>query len=191
MKLILYRVLFTCMLVLSVAFGISIKELSTATDKQKIVLYNAYSIGSELELKHYGSKDLEYIMAAIAWHESGAGLDIENGISYGVFQINLSTASTRAKRLNLGLTKQELKNLLMEDMYFSGSFAEMELKDWDRVHKGDIKKIIASYNGGYSWRNTMGYANMILSSAKYFKETGYFSKNFDLNGFIINDDKHN
>lgn len=156
---------------------------------QKQVLYNSYEIGNELTLEYYGSEDLGYLMAAIAWQETKAGVRVQNSNpshhAYGVFQNYLPTIRTRANRLNLGLSDTELKNLVMDDMYASASFAIMELRDWDKYHKGKLDRILSSYFAGFKWKSSKWYYNAVMKKLNWLKSNDYFNTAYDEKGFIL------
>lgn len=101
---------------------------------------------------------LGYLMVAISWKESDLGRvtvnksDGKHG-SYSMYQILMDTAMKK-----LGIKKQSefqilaVKARLLLDHKYAADMAVDELKYWYKVHKGDIKKTLASYNAG--WKST-------------------------------------
>lgn len=178
------------LLTVGICFSCSLTE-NNFTHDQKQVLYDAYEFGNNVELKHYNGGDLGYVFAAIAWQETCAGVRVQNSSpghhAYGVFQIYLPTAMTRAKRANLGISKADLKALLIEDSSVSASFARMEIEDWDKYHKGNLRNMLASYFGGFSWKKHYWYANAVTSKLEWLKKEQYFETRYDNKGFILNE----
>lgn len=130
----------------------------------------AYDVGvqSDIDLE-----DIGYIFSALVWQESSAGTITGEGKSghkaYGIFQNYLPTVKSRLKQRGLTYSDQNVINML-KDRHFSAIFAEMELSYWLEWHKGDIFKSLASYNAGYKWQRSKGYANEVLRKANHLKK---------------------
>lgn len=137
------------------------------TDEQKYVLVRAYEIGNE---RGYG-----LTLAAIALKESRAGKYLVNNRSkdYGVFQNNIKSTTRRIEMLTGHKmdwkTVQALKTELVSSLETSANYAMMELEYWDRVHKGNWRRVVESYNAGYG-RNPV-YVEAIAKNIQYLKKS--------------------
>lgn len=137
---------------------------------QIFTINRAYQLG----VQH----DLGYTLAAIAFLESSAGVQLRNDRTqdYGVFGINIRTVSNRLNQLT-GVTlnheqRDQLKNHLIVDMNANAMYAVMELQFWQRVHgQNNWRKVWASYNAGHSYHRQVGidYANKIAETIKRIK----------------------
>lgn len=115
-------------------------------------------------LKDGKDHDLSLTLAAIAWQESRFGKKVINTKdgkhgSFCKYQILAQTASNRHK-----LDIYHTVNKLMFDRKFCSSNAIDELTSWRRYHKGNWRKMVASYNAGYkSLDNPLGalYAEQV------------------------------
>lgn len=142
-----------------------------------LVRLNAMTLTQELEsltksqyeemirsLKDGKDHDLSLTLAAIAWQESRFGKKVINTKdgkhgSFCKYQILVQTASKR-HNLNVYATV----NKLMFDRKFCSSNAIAELTFWKKYHKGNWKKMVASYNAGFkSIDNPLGslYAEQV------------------------------
>ena len=95
------------------------------------------------------SHDLQLTLPAIAWTESSLGkyrLNIRSG-DVGLMQINYKTAQN-----TLGVTnyfkQSELHQRLIYDDELNVTIALSVLEHFKKVHKGDWKKMVMSYNIG-------------------------------------------
>lgn len=146
------------------------------SEHQKDNLKFACDYGKTSDIEH---EDICYIFSAIMWKESSARTDLKDKPghhSYGPFQIYLPTLKNRFKQKGLRYSDAELKEL-MKDRYYSATFAEEELSSWLKVRKGDMFKALASYNAGYNWKISRGYARDVLNKASYLKKHGDFLEN--------------
>lgn len=168
---------------LCASMSVSASGLSNVhfTDTQFNNLQYSYAFGEQYtrkgELKtDPGERGLGYIMAAIAWHESSAGIKTSAGSghhAYGMFQNYLPTLRNRAIQKGLDMSDRQLIRH-MGNRENSASWAYEELQYWLTVHKGDTRKALASYNAGWKIKNGMKYANDVLSKANYLKANDYF-----------------
>lgn len=137
-------------------------ELYRMSNNQLNTLIQSYKYG-----KKYG---LGYTLAAIAWQESQAGLYPVNisDPSFGVHHILLTTAMKRGKVRNTSFHRNMLASeLLNHDV--SASYAIKELKYWKRYHKGNWKRIWASYNAGHNFKNGLKYSQQIEEKIQKIK----------------------
>lgn len=118
------------------------------TGKQITVLADAYMYGEPYDLSHS--------LMGIAWQESLAGkwkIQQHGSASFGTYHINIKTAMKRLGKKNSNFASNMVAQQLVEDDRLSASLAVQELEFWKRVHKGDWKRIWASYNNGYRWKH--------------------------------------
>ena len=122
-------------------FAKECSEWESLSAEQKYRLEYAYTYG-----KPY---DLGWTMGSLAWQESHAGkykINI-NSKDYGLFQINEKTIMNI-----LGVTsywkKQEIITKVVMDDALSAYLALDVLQHFQRVHNGDWKKMVMSYNIG-------------------------------------------
>lgn len=142
-------------------------------------LHYAYSFGEQFQKngkfkepsKRYDNNGLGYIMAALAWQESSAGV-ITTGKqghhAYGIFQNYLPTLRERVKQAGWSMTDAEIIRMLKNRKH-SASWAYIELSYWLDRHNGDMRKAIASYNAGNKWKAGNKYASDVLAKANYLK----------------------
>ena len=119
----------------------------------------------------YDNNGLGYIMAAITWQETSAGVNmpIKPGHeAHGMFQNYLPTLRSRTRQIGWNMTDGELIRMVSARNN-SASWAYIELSYWMNVHKGDIKKSVASYNAGFKWQKGSKYANDVIAKANYLK----------------------
>lgn len=144
----------------------------------------AYSFGEQYDKhgkfkernKRYDNKGLGYIMAALVWRESSAGINQKGRKgheAYGIFQNYLPTVRSRVKQLGWNMTDQEIIRM-MEKRNNSAAWAYIELSYWLDVHKGDIRKAISSYNAGWKIKAGDAYASDVLKKANYLKSQQLF-----------------
>lgn len=122
-------------------------ELSNFTKEQKNALKGAFVAGSPY---NFG-----YELAAIAWKESCAGAFKMNfqDPSAGLFHAYLPGVLKRYPDLSKSnFSQNAIGAKLVEDDEFAAKVAIDELLFWQKTHKNDLKKIIMSYNKGYSWQ---------------------------------------
>lgn len=139
----------------------------------------AYSFGEQFDktgkfkerTKRYDNNGLGYVMAALIWQESSAGTLLhgkEGHLAYGMFQNYLPTVRKRAEQLGWNLSDKEIKRML-KTRNNSAAWAYIELSYWLNVHKGDMRKAIASYNAGWKVKAGNAYASEVLKKANYLK----------------------
>lgn len=151
----------------------SAKECIFNQDQIKLLKYS-YERGKE--------HDLQWTLAAITWQESGAGRALKNPTShaYGPYGNLLRTVESRLRDPKfvetlprIPLTRDAIINLLKHDWEFSSQMAIVELQNWERVHKGNRQKAIASYFGGYTPNTPAAkrYLSQVNSKISYLKNS--------------------
>lgn len=155
-----------------------------------VPLENFSNFQKEVLLKSYlaGEKDgFGYTLAAIAWKESCAGVYKMNfqDPSAGNYHAYIPGVINRYPQLKQnGFTQNLVGAMLVEDDNFAAEIAISELKYWQKTHNGDWKKIIKSYNKGYSWeKNTQAdiqaenyyrdVAQKVRQLQDYFQSTAF------------------
>ena len=150
------------------------KACSIFSNEQIHVMQDALIAGTP---HNYG-----WTLAAIAWQESSAGDQLVNWAdpSFGVFAINIKYA---AKRYNAktSLEQLELANRLVYDFEFSVEAAVAELDYWNKIHKGNWRKMWQSYNGGFSGSS---------ASKRYSDDIAKKIRFLQVNGCLIDDRKY-
>lgn len=113
---------------------------------QNEILLSSYDFGR--------AHNLGFVLAAIAWQESCAGLFSVNfsDPSAGVFHIFIPNALRHENMPDTPLNRNIMGQILINDFALSKKLALNELLLWQAQHVGDEKKIIKSYNKGNSWR---------------------------------------
>ena len=121
---------------------------SSLSIPQKYHMLKAYNYAEEHVGKGWG-----IIFAGIALQESELGLRIRNDKSkdYGVFQNNIKTVVKRNK-INPAVAKRNL----LRSFEYSAKESHKELAFWVKVHgdpnkKGNLQRILRSYNAGYNY----------------------------------------
>jgi len=112
-----------------------------------------------------------YIMAAIAWQESSAGMNMQRKKghhAYGLFQNYIVTVRTKAKRLGVYFGDDHLKYML-EHRDSSGLWAMDELRYWLEQHKGNMNLALSSYYGGWNTKAGKNYAAAVLKKEQYLR----------------------
>lgn len=145
-----------------VEFKNSCVPLAQFSESQKQVLLRSYLAG---EQDGFG-----LTLAAIAWQESCAGVYKMNfqDPSAGNFHAYIPGVINRYPQLKQnGFTQNMVGAMLVENDTFAEQIAIIELKYWQKEHKGNWKNIIKSYNKGYSWQKNE-QAN--LQAEKYYQE---------------------
>ena len=165
----MYKKLLLTGLLLTSGNAIDFDKLSV---KQQTILNYAYMQGKEYGFGH--------TLVAIAWIESEAGkyqININSLSSYdcGIFQANVKSVLRRDKAIKTShFTKKAVCTRLIEDIDFAITEALAELTYWEVVRKGNYKKLIASYNAGWKWKNGIAYFNKLKkelpSITIYYKE---------------------
>ena len=161
------RLILAILMMATLCFGKTYsQQLKELTPAQQEVMVNSLKAGKFLKNKEHG-----ILLAAIAWKESNFGIDKLNSTdgkkgSWGSHQILLDSALKRLESLEKIIGENGIALLLYYSDYFSAVMANKELKYWNKVHKGDITKVLASYNaGGASTKSERG--------RKYSKDVQY------------------
>lgn len=141
-------------------FGLFVLFLS-ATPTNKCVSIDKFSASQKEIIAYaynYGEKyNLGYVLAAIAWHESCAGEYRMNFAdpSAGIYHALIPGIIKRYKMgRDSGFNRNRIGELLVRDDEFASKAAIDELLYWDKVREGNLKKIIKSYNKGFSWEKS-------------------------------------
>ena len=157
------------LVITSVAFP-SIRDLSKANHHQRDVLYRACQHGKEITFK---GQDMCFIMAAIAWRETKAGIKLvgDNGGSIGVFQNQIKTVQKRLSQRGVKRSWAQIKKELFH-IDNSAYWAKEELKYW-LGRRNNIEIAIRSYNAGNNHSKGRRYANDVLEKAKWLEKNKY------------------
>ncbi|ASD52048.1 hypothetical protein KNT64_gp096 [Pseudomonas phage PspYZU05] len=149
------------------------------SDVQKDNLHYAYAYGEQFtkdgKQKNHLTNDkkgLGFIMAAIAWQESSAGINTvgkKGHKAYGMFQNYLPTVKARYKQIGINLPDQFIVNMLNGPRENSATWAYIELSYWLDIHKGNMRKALSSYNAGWNIKAGSKYAQDVLEKAYYLK----------------------
>jgi len=124
---------------------VSFEEFS---ESQKNIILQAYLAGH--------AEGFGYTLAAIAWHESCAGEYRVNfqDPSAGIFHAYIPSVFKRHPELkDNGFTHNMIGHRLVTDDDFSTRIALEELRFWNKIHSGNWKNIVKSYNRGFSWQS--------------------------------------
>lgn len=122
--------------------------LQNFTKEQKGVLMYAYYYGRE--------HGFGYLMAAIAWKESCAGEYLLNfsDPSAGIYHAHIPNVIRKYTNYrDSSFLRNVVGQMLISDPIFASSIALDNLRYWHKIHKGDLQKIIKSYNKGFAWIN--------------------------------------
>ncbi|ACL78330.1 Vs.1 conserved hypothetical protein [Escherichia phage JS10] len=154
----------------------------TFSNEQLDNLHYAYAFGEQYQKsgkfkENPNQKGLGYIMAGLLWQESSAGinqgLNKDKHHAYGMFQNYLPTLRSRVKQVGWKMTDKEIIRMVQKRQN-SASWAYIELSYWIDVHKGDLRKAIASYNAGWNVKAGSKYASEVLEKANYLKSKKMF-----------------
>lgn len=124
----------------------SCDSISDFSQEQKDTIIYAYMYGKD--------KGFGYTMAAIAWKESCAGKYLINfsDPSAGIYHALIPGVIKQYTDLkDSQFVRNVVGQMLVSNKEFASSVALDHLKYWQEVHNGDFKKIIKSYNKGFSW----------------------------------------
>ena len=139
------------------------------SDTQIQNMHKAYQYGKNVPQSRSGNLDRGYIMAAILWQESSAGINCgKNGHAVGPFQNYIPTVKSRMKQNGVTKTNAQIAGDL-RSFNTSAHWANVELEYWLKVHNGNISKAIASYNAGWQIHKGQGYSRSVLKKAQYLK----------------------
>lgn len=154
----------------------------TFSNEQLDNLHYAYAFGEQYQKSGKfketpNQKGLGYIMAGLLWQESSAGinqgLNKDKHHAYGMFQNYLPTLRSRVKQVGWKMSDKEIIRMVQKRQN-SASWAYIELSYWIDVHKGDLRKAIASYNAGWNVKAGSKYASEVLEKANYLKSKKMF-----------------
>ena len=154
----------------------------TFNSEQLDNLHYAYAFGEQYQKSGKfketpNQKGLGYIMAGLLWQESSAGinqgLNKDKHHAYGMFQNYLPTLRSRVKQVGWKMSDKEIIRMV-QNRQNSASWAYIELSYWINVHKGDLRKAIASYNAGWNVKAGSKYASEVLEKANYLKSKKMF-----------------
>ena len=163
------------------SFSVSAAE-PVFTETQLDNLHYAYAFGEQYQKsgkfkENPNQKGLGYIMAGLLWQESSAGinqgLNKDKHHAYGMFQNYLPTLRSRVKQVGWKMSDKEIIRMVQKRQN-SASWAYIELTYWIDVHKGDLRKAIASYNAGWNVKAGSKYASEVLEKANYLKSKKMF-----------------
>ena len=113
--------------------------------------------------------DIGYIMAAILWQESSAGINCgKNGHAVGAFQNYIPTVKSRMSKNGVQKSNAQIAKEL-QSFNNSAHWANIELSYWLKVHKGNMPKALASYNAGWNHSAGTKYSRSVMSKANYLK----------------------
>ena len=133
-------------------------------------LQKAYNYGKSKPFKVNGRLDSGYIMAAIMWQESSAGINCGNSSNVvGPYQNLVTTVKSRMHQDGIKKSRSQIARELVNHNT-SAHWANIEIKSWLDVHKGDISKALASYNAGWKVHKGAGYSRSVLRRANYLKD---------------------
>lgn len=157
-------------LVTEQAFSAQCLPLSSVgfTDKQINVLHRAFQYGK----KH----NMAYSLAAIAWKESSAGVNLRNprDPSAGVFHVTVRNALHYAGWENTEPNQQVMYELLQLDFDTSANYAIKNLTFWRDAYKVGWKKTWQYYNGGRSYSEaSRKYAEDIAAKVRKIKSCNW------------------
>lgn len=154
----------------------------TFSNEQLDNLHYAYAFGEQYQKsgkfkENPNQKGLGYIMAGLLWQESSAGinqgLNKDKHHAYGMFQNYLPTLRSRVQQVGWKMSDKEIIRMVQKRQN-SASWAYIELSYWIDVHKGDLRKAIASYNAGWNVKAGGKYASEVLEKANYLKSKKMF-----------------
>lgn len=151
------------------------KELERLSDAQLETLVTSLRVGKDYKM--------DFILAAIAWKETNFGkirVNEKDGKfgSYGPHQILLDTFMLRYTHLCDMLGEKAIKHMLTYSDTINAKMAMEELAYWHKRHKGNLTKMLASYNAGNKGINSprgLAYSKDVQARAKALEK--YVIKN--------------
>ncbi len=140
------------------------------SDTQIKNMQSAYKYGSSKPLKFSGSRlDFGYVMAAIIWQETSAGINCNsNRHAKGHYQNLITTVQSRMKQDGVTKSRDQVAKEL-KNPNVSAYWARVEMQNWLQVHNGNLSKALASYNAGWAYSKGAGYSRSVLLKANYLK----------------------
>lgn len=143
------------------------QELHRMTDAQHQLLMRAITYGAPY--------DLGYTLAAIAWQESHVGTVPVNiaDPSFGPFHGKMDTVMKRVSVTDTAYNRNVIAAKLLNDFDFAAGMAVKELLFWKKVHHGNWRKMVRSYNAGYNYRSATAarYAQHIANKVNAIKRS--------------------
>lgn len=142
----------------------AVAKLST---EQKNILVQSIQIGD----KH----NLGYVLAAIAWVESQAGMYPINANThaYSPYHILLKTALARRNVPDTNFNRSAMASRLVGDLEYSADLAIEEVQFWQKVRgKQNTFDWLASYNGGWKAAEkseSIDYATKVMQKTQQLK----------------------
>lgn len=149
-------------------------EIIQMPHPQKVAMQMSYYMG----LPH----DLQYTLTAIGWKESqnGKWIVAVDEKSYGIYQIKLSSAMTRAGydySTASNFSKNKFASELL-DQVTNAKYALMELEYWRGV-RGNWSNMVKSYNAGWAMHNGEPYLYDISNKIKTLRACEKFWKSVE------------
>ncbi|CAH1068194.1 hypothetical protein ABNavy1_135 [Acinetobacter phage AB-Navy1] len=134
-------------------------------------MQKAYKYGRSQPLKFNGSRvDFGYIMAAIIWQETSAGINCGTGKhAAGQYQNLVTTVKSRMAQNGIQKSRAQITKEL-QNPNVSAHWARVEMQSWLKVHNGDINRALASYNAGWKHQRGALYSRNVLKKANYLKD---------------------
>lgn len=130
----------------------------------------AYKYGASKPLKFNGSRvDFGYIMAAIIWQETSAGINCGTGShAVGHYQNLVTTVKSRMAKDGVNKSRAQIAKEL-KNPSTSAHWARVELSYWLDQHNGNIGRALAAYNAGWKYHKGNRYSASVISKANYLK----------------------
>lgn len=164
LKLIIAFVLTT---ICSTTFAYNFSQAQVSNMKQAYSYGNKYA--KQLPKSRHGDLNLGYIMAAILWQESSAGINCgKNGHAVGPYQNYIPTVKSRMKQNGVTKSNAQIASELKQ-FDRSAYWAHTEMEYWLKVHNGSMPKALASYNAGWQISKGKSYSSSVIKKAQYLK----------------------
>lgn len=149
------RIIMAVMLMLPLAATASpVASQCRLNEAQQAVITRSVQLGE--------STGTSQTLAAIAMVESYAGKYLRNDVTkdYGVYQINLFWATKRIEQLTgapmTNKQKAAFKERLITDHSMNATHAIDILMHYNKVHNGNWRRVVMSYNAGNNWNSKAG-----------------------------------
>ena len=113
--------------------------------------------------------DLGYTLAAICWQESDCGkYNVNLGDpSAGWYHIRIPVAMQYLHIRNTEYNRNRVAQWLIDDPQLAGDIAVWQLRWWLKYHKGNWRKAVSSYNGGF--KGNEKYVKEIVRKVRILK----------------------
>ncbi|AFL47436.1 hypothetical protein ZZ1p0141 [Acinetobacter phage ZZ1] len=134
-------------------------------------MQKAYHYGHSKPLKFNGSRvDFGYIMAAVMWQETSAGINCGTGKhAAGQYQNLVTTVKSRMAKDGVNKSRAQITKEL-QNHNTSAHWARVEMQYWLKTHNGNLEKALASYNAGWATHKGAGYSRSVIKKANYLKD---------------------